>query len=91
MDKKQRRDKEFYLYKKRLKNWAGNLSAVIDREGELRYDMKLIDLLNERVQYKLKHTSTLCSCYGCSGYYKYRRYEKKMEDRKLLEEYNEDI
>lgn len=61
--------------------------VYITKDGEYRYDLKLVDYLNERAQYKLKHTCTLCSCYGCSGYYKYRRHEKKQEDRRLLEEF----
>lgn len=91
MDKKQRRDKTFRLYKKRLKKWMSSGRVYINRDGEYHFDLKLIDYLNERAQYKLKHTATLCSCYSCSGYYKYRRNDKKQEDVRLVEEYKEGI
>lgn len=91
MDKKQRKDKEFRIYKKRLKKWMSSARVYINKDGEYRFDLKLVDYIKERAQYKLKHTATLCSCYGCSGYYKYRRYEEKVEFRRLLKEYYEEL
>lgn len=88
MDKNQRKRKEFFKYKKRLSNWLNSITYYFD--GDEITNPKLIDLLKDNIQYKLKHTTTLCSCYCCSGYYKYRRHEKKREDQKLIKEYFED-
>ena len=91
MDKKQRRDKEFYVYKKRLRKWMSSGRIFINREEDYCFDLKWIEFYKDRAQYKLRHTATLCSCYGCSGYYKYRRYEEKIEFRRLLKEYYEEL
>lgn len=77
----------YFKYVKRLKKWMNSGRVFVKRDGEYCFDLKFIDFYNDRAQYKLRNTSTLCSCYGCSGYYKYRRHDKKTEDRRLLEEY----
>lgn len=90
MDKKRRNDLTYFRYKKRVKNWIKNLSVYINREGEHIRNPKVADVLKDNGQCKLRNTSTLCSCYDCSGYYKYRRNEKKLEDRRLLREFYEE-
>ena len=90
-NKKQRRDYTFFKYKKRIAIWSCKLKIYKCRDGSEIYNPKVIDILEDNGQYKFKHTNTICSCYGCSGYYKYRRHEKKIEYRKLIKEYQEEI
>ena len=87
MDKKQRRDKEFYKYKKRISKWVSNRKIYFTRDGRKIYNPKTVDILEDRGQLCYKTTSTPCSCYCCSDIYKYQRHEKKQEDRRLLEEF----
>ncbi len=85
MNKKRRNELTLLKYKKRLKNkFEARYYNLIDKEGnEIKYP-SVHEMFINREQFKLKHTSTLCSCEGCSGYYKYKRHKKKQEDRKLI-------
>lgn len=63
-----------------------NLTTIINKDGEEIINPKLIDLLNQNVQYQFKQTNVRCSCSMCA-YDKYKRHEKKAEDQRLLEDY----
>jgi hypothetical protein len=89
MNKKRRNDLAWYKYRNRVERWVANLTIYISRDGEYVYHPKALDVMRDGGQRKLKHTSTLCSCYCCSGYYKYRRHEVKVETQKLLKEFFE--
>lgn len=90
MDKQRRNELTRLKYKRRISIWVAKLDAYIARNGERIYKPRTIDVIKDNAQYKYKHTGTLCSCYGCSGAYKYNRNKKKTEDRRLLAEYFED-
>lgn len=75
MNKKERQNKQFYKYKKRLKYWA-----AIWKED-------LQELLQERKYNHLKTQATMCSCYMCSKYYKYNRAKEKQAWKNLEKEY----
>lgn len=94
MNKKIRRDKTFLKYKNRIERFVANGSYVFigteqDRFG-LRVDTPTVQQVMESKQWlHYKTTSTPCSCYCCSGAYKYRRHEVKIETRKLIKEFYE--
>jgi len=77
MNKKQRKDKGFCKYKKRLSLWLCHVDNYTARDGSKIVQPKLTDLLKDNAQYKLKNHATLCSCYMCSGHKKYNRAKQK--------------
>lgn len=83
MNKKIRRDKTFLKYKKRIALLAANTDHYITKDGTDIYKPKTIDIINDKGFLSLKTQATLCSCYGCSGCYKYKRHLKKKEDNYL--------
>lgn len=91
MDKQQRNDLVFKYYRRRLKNWMKHLTIVLDNNGEELSNPTLTDLMEIKAQYKLKNSGKLCSCYCCSGYFKYRRHEQKVINRNLIEEFYEEF
>jgi hypothetical protein len=44
------------------------------------------DLYDDRRFTRLRTCATLCSCYMCSGYYKYQRKDYKRETERILKE-----
>jgi hypothetical protein len=84
---KQRRNEITYLkYKKRIKRWVSNCSIYHDRNNNIIYNPKTIDVLKDRGQLVYKTQAVPCSCWMCSKYWKYKRHLKKQEDRKLIQE-----
>lgn len=65
MNKKERQNKTFYKYKKRVTFWA-----AIWKED-------LQEILRERKYNVLKSQAVLCSCYICSKHKKYNRAKQK--------------
>ena len=82
MNKQIRKDKEFYKYKKRLHRLVPYLFRYRDKDGEIVNNPTTDQLLKEHAFHDLKNTSTPCSCWMCSGYYKYNRAKVKAAWRK---------
>lgn len=85
MNKGRRNELTLLKYKKRLRRFVQNTNLYIGQSGEYNHP-KTCQLFEDREQLIYKTTSTPCSCYMCSGYYKYKRHEKKREDRRLIQE-----
>jgi queuine/archaeosine tRNA-ribosyltransferase len=90
MDKGQRKRMTFLKYKKRIARWTQMVCQYQTRDGETIYFPKTVDVMNDGACLDFKSMATRCSCYCCSGYYKYRRNEFKQETERLLKEYRED-
>lgn len=94
MNKKIRRDREYLKYKNRIERFVANGSYIFlfEAPGRLgdRIDTPTVKQVMDSKQWLYyKTTSTPCSCYCCSGHYKYRRHEVKVETRKLIKEFYE--
>lgn len=102
MNKQIRRYREYLKYKNRIERFVANGSYVFVKSEEtkglrtyrsgdfIRIDKPTVNDIMEDGGWKYyKHTSTPCSCWMCSGYYKYKRHEQKIENRRLIEEYYE--
>ena len=87
MDKKRRNELTQLKYKKRIRIFVANIDIYICRDGRQIRNPRTIDIIKDGGQRVYKSTSTPCSCYMCSGEYKYRRHDKKKEDRRLLQEH----
>ncbi|MEO6304475.1 MAG: hypothetical protein ABIP51_15025 [Bacteroidia bacterium] len=85
-NKKTKKDLTFLKYKKRVKRFAANCSHYITKDGRDIFNPKTIDIIKDKGYLEYKNSSVLCSCYDCSGYYKYKRHLKKAEDLKLIKE-----
>ena len=90
MNKQVRKEHTWRRYKKRLQTWVACLTLYVTRDGDYFYHPTVEDVIKDGGQVKRKHAATLCSCYMCSGHYKYRRHEKKQEDQRLVKEYFEE-
>jgi hypothetical protein len=86
MNKGRRNEIKFLKYKKRIKRWVANCSIYDAKDGRQIYYPKAIDLINDRSRTNFKNTGTICSCWMCSKYWKYKRHIKKQEDHKLISE-----
>lgn len=86
MNKGRRNELAWLKYKKRVSRWNSNAHIYVTREGEYIYSPRTIDVINDHAQYKFKHTAVVCSCWVCSGEYKYKRHQQKREDEKLIAE-----
>lgn len=86
MNKRRRQELKQLKYIKRIKLYIQGIDIYFSREDETFYKPKVVDVVADNAQYAYKTTSTPCSCWMCSGYYKYRRHLKKIEDRKLIQE-----
>jgi len=86
MNKGRRNELTQLKYLKRVKRYVSSCSLWVLSSGEYLYDPKTIDIIKDKALLGFKSSSVLCSCWSCSGSDKYRRHEKKMEDRKLITE-----
>ena len=87
MNKKRRLELTFLKYKKRIERWVHtNCGTYRNRDGVEIQHPKTVDVIKDRGQLVYKTTSVPCSCYSCSGYYKYRRKDFKKETLRILKE-----
>lgn len=91
MNKARRTELTQLKYEKRIKRWVASVSTYICRDGSVIKDPKAVDVIQDQGQLGFKSQATLCSCWMCSGYYKYNRNDKREEDRRLLNEYYKDF
>jgi hypothetical protein len=91
MNKARRTELTQLKYEKRIRRWVASLSMYICQDGSSIQNPKAVDVIRDRGQLLYKAQSTPCSCWMCSGYYKYNRNDKRNEDRRLLNEYYEDL
>ena len=87
MNKGRRNELTLLHYKKRLRRFANSYGnyQYVGRNLKKNHP-KTCELFDAREQLVYKTASTPCSCYMCSGYWKYRRCEKKREDVRLINE-----
>ena len=74
-------------YLKRVKRYVESCSLWVLSDGEYLYNPKAVDIINDKALLEFKSSSVLCSCWGCSGEYKYKRHEFKKETQRLVDEY----
>lgn len=88
MEKNKGRRQELTLlkYKKRLKQFTAGYKSWVGDGFEIN-NPTIADLVAEHVLTILKSSSVACSCWSCSGAYKYKRHEFKRETQKLVDEY----
>jgi hypothetical protein len=86
MNKKRRNEITYLKYKKRIKKFVAGCRTYVDKNGKCIYNPKAIDIIKDRGQLIYKTSATPCSCWCCSGEYKYKRHLKKREDYKLIRE-----
>lgn len=86
MNKQRRNELTQLKYKKRIQRFAATCNLYVSSQGEYIYNPKTVDIISDGGQHMYKTTSTPCSCWSCSGAYKYKRHEQKREERKLIEE-----
>lgn len=85
MNKGRRQELKQLKYLKRIKRFVAGNHCYVNREGNYIYQPKAVDVVKDRGQLIYKTTSTPCSCWMCSGYYKYKRTEFKKQTRLLIE------
>ncbi len=90
MNKQERKEKQFFKYKKRLKRHVAQMTWYFNKEGELIHKPKVEDVIKDNAYYEFKNSSVLCSCSLCSMDH-YERRLKKMEDQRILKEYFDEI
>lgn len=86
MNKHRRQELKQLKYIKRIKKDVGGYGVYITRDGEYIYNFKAQDIINDKGKLFYKTTSTPCSCWMCSGEYKYKRHKHKEETRRLIKE-----
>lgn len=86
MNKKRRQELTELKYKKRIRRFIASCTLYVNRNGEYIYSPKTQDVIDDRGQLVYKTSATPCSCFMCSGAYKYKRYEQKVIDKKLIQE-----
>ena len=85
MNKKRRQELKQLKFKNRIKRFVANGSYYYS--GRERIDSPTVqDVINNGDCLYYKTTSTPCSCWMCSGYYKYKRHEEKIVVRKLIQD-----
>lgn len=87
MNKKRRQELNQLKFIKRLKQAVASCHIYVNREGEYVRNPIVQDVLDDNGMLYYKTTSTPCSCWMCSGEYKYKRHEQKKETRRLINEY----
>lgn len=91
MNKKRRQELKRLKFINRIKRFVANGGYYFTQDSE-RIDTPTVqDVINDGGHMSYKTTSTPCSCWMCSGYYKYRRHEQKVIERKLVQEGLEDF
>lgn len=86
MNKKVRHELKMLKYRKRLKYWASIWRTHTTQDGDEIINPTVNDLVNDKAYLHLKTQATMCSCYMCSKYYKYRRNEFRVETQRILRE-----
>lgn len=86
MNKQRRNELTQLKYKKRIRRFVLSCHLYVNRDGEYIYEPKTCDVINDLGQLVYKTSSTPCSCFMCSGYYKYKRHEQKVIERKLIQD-----
>jgi hypothetical protein len=90
MNKQRRNELTKLKYKKRLKRWI-SCGGLYHLNGEWVDKPNVTEAMRENVLTAFKSSATLCSCFMCSGFYKYQRHVKKQEDRKAITEALNDV
>ena len=85
MNKQIRKEHMMRKYKKRIQRYVIGLDIYFCQDGREITNPKAIDIIKDNGQLKYKTMATVCSCFMCSGYYKYKRNLKKVEDYKLIQ------
>ncbi len=86
-----RRIQEKRVWRNRIKYYANLGQEIIDpksKERKCPRDWK--EYRKVRWMLKLKDTSTICSCWMCRNYL-YNRREYKLETRRILKEWSEEV
>jgi hypothetical protein len=90
MNKKRRQELKQLKFINRIKRFIANGKYYFTKDRERIDSPTVQDIINDGGFLCYKTTSTPCSCYTCSGEYKYRRHEHKIIERKLVQEGLED-
>lgn len=87
MNKGRRQELAQLKYIKRVKRYIAGSRIWILSSGETIHNPNVEDMYNAKEFLEFKSSSVLCSCWGCSGEYKYKRHEFKRETQRLVDEY----
>ncbi len=87
MNKGRRNEITFLKYKKRIQYFTYGTDEYITRDGTSILNPKVADVIKDRGQLCYKTQSVSCSCWECSGYYKYNRAKEKVKIIKELRSY----
>ena len=91
MNKKRRQELKQLKFINRIKRFVADGTYFFTKDS-VRIDTPTVqDIINDGGYLYYKNTSTPCSCWECSSYYKYRRHEHKAIERKLVQEGLEDF
>lgn len=91
INKKRRQELKQLKFINRIKRFVANGRYYFTSDS-VRIDSPTVqDVIDDGGYMCYKTTSTPCSCWMCSGYYKYRRHEEKVIERKLIQEGIEDF
>ncbi len=86
MNKKVRQERKQLKYEKRIRRFVASVTLYVNREGEYIYYPTTQYIMRDNGQLAYKTCSTPCSCWGCSGEYKYKRHEQKKIEMRLIQE-----
>ena len=86
MNKKIRQERKRLKFINRLKRFVANGGYYFTNEWVCIDSPTVQDVINDGGYMCYKTTSTPCSCWMCSGYYKYRRHEQKVIEIRLIQE-----
>lgn len=86
MNKGRRNELTQLKYKKRIKRWTANCGIFVDQDGQYNYNPSSDYFIKNNLYTEFKNSSVLCSCWMCSGEWKYKRHLKKQEDMRLIQE-----
>lgn len=86
MNKKRRQELKMLKFINRIERFIANGGSYYTKDM-VRVDTPTVqDVIDDGGFNNYRTTSTPCSCWMCSGYYKYRRHEQKILERRLIQE-----
>lgn len=86
MNKKRRQELKQLKFINRLKRFVTSLDYYFTKNHERIDSPTVQDVIDDKSMLFYKTTSTPCSCWMCSGYYKYKRHEEKVIERKQIQD-----
>ncbi len=86
MNKQRRNELKQLKFKNRIKRFVANGSYFFTKDMQRIDSPTVQDVINDGGFQWYRTTSCPCNCWVCSGEYKYKRHEQKVENRKLIEE-----